>query len=34
MLAAGLLPCLMLLGPQRKGLEDWFSRSVVIRTDS
>jgi uncharacterized RDD family membrane protein YckC len=34
MLAAGLLPCLMLLGPQRKGLEDWFSRSVVIRTDT
>jgi len=32
-LAAGVLPYLMLLGPQRKGLEDWFSRSVVIRTD-
>ena len=31
-LAAGILPYLMLLGPRRRGLQDWFSRSLVIRT--
>lgn len=32
-LAAGILPYLMILGRQRKGLEDWFSRSMVIKVD-
>jgi len=33
MLAAAVLPYLMILGPERKGLEDRFSRSLVIKVN-
>lgn len=32
-LAAGILPYLLILGAERKALEDKFSRSIVIRVD-
>jgi hypothetical protein len=33
MLCAGILPYLLILGAERRGLEDRFSRTLVIRVD-
>jgi len=32
-LVVGLVPYLLILGPERKGLEDYFSKSIVIKVD-